>query len=191
MEKLLSPRLLDRERIDQAFPLVRNLVPKLTLERWTRFARPQIVSRSSKWPRGLMTIQKTTGDILGLFGFEVRSTLNEGRELRLDNVLVPDIPGRDLIWISMIEAAEQVARVDGCFAIRAEIADYCGVVGRERAWAMSSLRTFGYSVEGLRAIKRLSGDRGGGSVPESDDGGESVFFSGPRIIESHDGARKD
>ncbi len=192
MEKPLAPRLLDRERIDQAFPLVHNMAPNLTLERWVRFARPQIVSRSSNWPRGLMTIQNATGHILGLFGFAVRNALNDGRTLHLDNVIVPDIPGRDLIWMSMIEAAEHVAQVNGCMAIRAEIADELGPSGSERTWAMSSLRTFGYAVEGLRAVKRLTGEQAAiAAAEETLDASEVDFPRRPKIVDPRAAARQD
>ena len=77
MAEPLAPRLLDRDTIDRAYPLVRSIATGVTLDRWGRFARPLVSSRSSSWPRGLMTIQNAAGYILGLYGFEVRDDLQE------------------------------------------------------------------------------------------------------------------
>lgn len=155
MDDKLTPRLLDKGTIDRAFPLVRNLAPDITLDRWTRFAKPHLVSRSSEWPRGLMTIQNRAGYILGLFVFEVRDDLYEKRALSIDNIIIPNIPGRDMIWTAVVDAAEHIATMNGCRVIRAGLADELGPRQHDQAWLSASLEKAGYSFEGLRALKRL------------------------------------
>lgn len=155
MDDSLTPRLLDRSTIDRAFPLVRNLVPEITHERWTRFARPHLTSRSPNWPRGLMAIQNPAGYMLGLFVFEVRDDLYENRALCIDNIIVPNLPGRDLVWAAVVEAAEHVAAMNGCRVIRAGLADELDPSDIDRAWLSTSLEKSGYSLEGLRAVKRV------------------------------------
>ncbi len=157
MDDRLTPRLLDKATIDRAFPLVRNLAPEITLDRWTRFAKPHLSSRSPDWPRGLMTIQNAAGYILGLFVFEVRDDLYEKRVLCIDNIIVPNIPGRDAIWVEIVRAVEHVAAMNGCRTIRAGLADDLEPASRDRdrAWLTGSLEKSGYSFEGMRAIKRL------------------------------------
>jgi len=157
MDERLTPRLLDKTTIDRAFPLVRNLAPDITLERWTRFAKPHLASRSPDWPRGLMTIQNAAGYILGLFVFEVRDDLYEKRVLCIDNIIIPNIPGRDAIWAGVVDAAEHIAAMNGCRTIRAGLADDLepGARDRDQTWLTGSLEKAGYSFEGMRAIKRL------------------------------------
>ncbi len=160
MDDKLVPRLLDRMSIDRAFPLVRNLAPAITLDRWTRFARPHLTSRSPNWPRGLMTIQNPAGYILGLFAFEVRDDLQENRALCIDNIIVPNIPGRDMIWAAVVDAAEHLANINGCRVIRAGFADELDPTDSDRAWIKGSLEHAGYSFEGVRAFKRVEAGTG-------------------------------
>lgn len=154
----LAPRLLDRDMIDRAYPLVRDISAGITLDRWGRFARPLVSSRSAAWPRGLMTIQNTAGYILGLFGFEVRDDLYENRALCIENIVIADIPGRDAIWTAVIEAVEQLAKMHGCRAIRAGLNDELDPSGGDRHWLASSFESAGYSLEGVRASKRIETD---------------------------------
>lgn len=155
MNDALTPRLLDKSTVDRAFPLVRNLIPKITPDRWTQFARPHLASRSPHWPRGLMAIQNPGGYILGLFVFEVRDDLYETRALCIDNIIVPNLPGRDLVWASIVEAAEHLATMNGCRVIRAGLADELDPGDTDRAWLAASLEKSGYAMEGIRAFKRL------------------------------------
>ena len=155
MDDSLTPRLLDKSTIDRAFPLVSNLIPAITHERWTRFAKPHLASRSPNWPRGLMAIQNPAGYILGLFVFEVRDDLYESRALCIDNIIVPNLPGRDLVWAAVVDAAEHLAEMNGCRVIRAGLADELDPSNTDRAWLSSSLEKSGYSLEGVRAVKRV------------------------------------
>ena len=162
----LTPRFLDRRTIDKAYPLVRNTVPGLTVDRWARFVRSQLAPRSPDWPRGMMTIQNAAGYILALFAFEVRDDLHENRIFYMDHIMVPNLPGRGTIWASAIDAAEQLAKLNGCRAIRAELR---GDLDRSDKDLLISLERSGYSPAGVRAFKRLeaesscaSGDRSAG-----------------------------
>ena len=98
MVETLRARFLDRRTIDQAFPLVRNIVPGMTAARWARFVRPRLMPRSPDWPRGVMTVQNAGGCILSLFAFEVRADLHESRIFHMDHIMVPNLLGRGTIW---------------------------------------------------------------------------------------------
>jgi len=148
-------RPLDKAGIDRAYPLVRNIAPGVTLERWNRFARPQISARSAKWPRGLMTVQNAAGYILGLFGFEVRDDLRNSRTLCIHNIIVPNVPGRDTIWATLVDAAETLAEGSRCQAIRAELADDLDPSDTDRAWIVARIEKSGYALDGIRAFKRM------------------------------------
>lgn len=171
MDETLVPRLLDRATIDQAFPLVHALVPAITHDRWVRFARPQVQSRSADWPRGLMTIQNPSGYILGLFCFDVRDDLQQSRVLCIDNMIVPNIPGREAIWSAIVDTADNLAKMNGCGAIRAGFADELDPAASDRAWIVAALGKSGYLLEGVRACKRLNAAPGLLAGPKSNGSG--------------------
>lgn len=152
----LTPRLLDRSSIDKAYPLVRGIMPNVTLERWTEFAKPYFAARSPKWPRGLMTIQNGEGYILGLFGFEVRDELHSSRTLFIYNIIVPRIPGHDLIWASVVSTAETLAAINDCRTIQIKLSDDLNAQESSHEWLGSSLVTAGYMIEGIHAFKRMT-----------------------------------
>jgi hypothetical protein len=168
MDETLVPRLLDKAAIDQAYPLVRNIAAGITLERWNRFARPQVAWHSPNWPHGLMTIQNAAGYILGLFHFEVRDDLHERRILCIDNIIVPNLPGRDRIWESIAGAVEHLAQKSGCQAIRAELTDELNPTDRDREWVAASLEEYGYSRDGVLGFKRLCAGPGANGGPKPD-----------------------
>ena len=155
MADTLIARLLDRATIDRAYPLARDILPGLTLDRWIRFVRPYLAPRRPDWPRGVMIMQNTAGYILGLFVFEVREDLQESRTLCVDNIIIPSLPGRDTIWASTIAAAEQLAKTSRCRAIEAGLTGQLDPSDGDRAWVFASLESSGYSFGGVRAVKRL------------------------------------
>jgi len=161
----LTARFLDRRTIDRAYPLVRNIVPGMTAARWSRFVRPHLVLRSPDWPRGVMTIQNAGGCILSLFAFEVRADLHESRILYMDHIMIPNLPGRGTLWASTIGAAERLAEMNGCGAIKVE---FGGGPERSDQELLTALEGMGYSLASVRALKRLkaisghTGDDGDG-----------------------------
>ena len=157
MANTLTARFLDRRTIDQACPLVRNFVPGMTAARWARFVRPRLMPRSPDWPRGVMTVQNDGGCILSLFAFEVRADLHESRIFWIDHIMIPNLPGRGTLWASTIGAAERLAEMNGCRAIRAEFGD-----GSENSDEdiLTALESMGYSLSGVRAFKRLEAKSG-------------------------------
>jgi hypothetical protein len=158
MSDPLAPRLLDPGTIERAYPLVRNLTSGITRDRWGRFARPLVASRSALWPRGLMTIQNAAGYIFGLFSFEVRDDLRANRTLSVENIMIATLPGRDTIWATVVEAVEDLARIHGCRAIRASLNDEFDPGDDGRTWLAGSLEAAGYVRDGVRARKRIGTD---------------------------------
>jgi hypothetical protein len=157
MVETLTPRFLDRRTIDKAYPLVRNIVPGMTAARWTQFVRPHLAPRSPNWPRGVMTIQNGTGYILSLFAFEVRADLRESRVFYMDHIMIPNLPGRGLLWASTIGTAERLAEMNGCGAIWAEFRSSSECSDKD---LLTSLERSGYAPAGVRAFKRLEAKSG-------------------------------
>ncbi len=153
MKQPLTPRLLDQRSIDKAYPLIRGILPAVTLERWTEFARSYLTPRSPRWPKGLMTIQNEEGYILGLFGFEVRDELRNSRALFIYSIIVPQVPGHDLIWKAVMRAAETLAEINGCTAIQVKLSDDLNIPPGGRDWLGDSLAAAGYVIEGIHAFK--------------------------------------
>ena len=85
MADTLTPCFLDWRTIDKAYPLVRDTIPGVTVNRWVKFSRAHLARRSPDRPRGVMTIQNAAGYILALFVFEVRDDLYASRILYLDH----------------------------------------------------------------------------------------------------------
>ncbi len=152
MADTLTPCFLDRRTIDKAYPLVRDVIPGLTVNRWVKFSRPYLAHRSLDRARGVMTIQNAAGYILALFVFEVRDDLYESRILYLDYIMIANVPGRRRIRDSAIGAAENLARLNGCRAIRAELG---GELERSDENLLPSLERSGYSPVGVRTLKRM------------------------------------
>ena len=166
MVETLTPRFLDRRTIDKAYPLVRDIVPGMTAARWTQFVRTHLAPRSPVWPRGVMTVQNAGGCILSLFAFEVRADLHESRLFCMDHIMIPNLPGRGMIWASTIGAAERLAEMNGCGAIRAE---FGGGPERSDEDLLTTLERMGYSLASVRAFKKLEAKSGHAS--DDSDGG--------------------
>jgi len=176
MADTLTARFLDRRTIDQALPLVRNIVSGMTAARWTQFVRPHLVPRSPDWPRGVMTIQNAAGYILSLFAFEVRADLHESRIFHMDHIMIPNLPGRGTLWASTIGAAERLAEMNGCRAIWAEFRGGAGLSDKD---LLTSLEKSGYAPEGVRAFKRLGAKSG-----RAGDGGDEITRSAQGLYDA-------
>jgi hypothetical protein len=155
MDQTLVTRLFDRGMIEQAFPLVSARTPSMTLDRWTRFAVQHVAPRAAELPRGLMAVQNQAGYILGMFAFAVREDLDEGRVLSIENVIVPNMPGRDMIWSAVADSIDRLATMNGCRAILADLPRKRGPGDEEAAWAAPFLARCGYVLTVNRALKRL------------------------------------
>jgi len=182
MTDTLTPCFLDWRTIDKAYPLVRDLFPGVTVNRWAQFSRAYIAHRSPDRPRGVMTIQNAAGYILALFVFEVRDDLYESRILYLDNIMIPNMPGRRMIWASAIGAAEHLAELNGCSAIRAELG---GDLERSDQDLLTSLERSGYSPVGL--LTCASTNRSAFPSPMDSGSLRQVLdaYSGGAVLDSH------
>lgn len=78
---------LTPERIDQAFPLYRELAPALSLAGW-RLLAARYREGGAAPGRGFIAAQRG-GYLRGLFSFEICSTLS-GRVLMIDHVVILD-----------------------------------------------------------------------------------------------------
>ena len=75
----------------------------------------------------------------------------------MDHIMIPSLPGRGTIWACTVGAAERLAEMNGCGAIRAEFGD--ASEGSDKGLLML-LESMGYSPAGVRALKRLKAKSG-------------------------------
>jgi len=153
---------LQKRQIDQAFPVVRAILPELAVERWRAFAaalldRAQGAPAASVSPAGIMTVQNERGYIHGLFSYSAHEHLHHGRILTVENFVVLDLFNLSGAAAELLRAMDTVARGLGCSAIHtnlpdsfSNLPDYCGTV-------LSYFRDQGHAVETLRLCKSLDG----------------------------------
>lgn len=153
-EEWLLAHPMDESALGRAFPLAANLSPNLTLNRWNEFTRSFLVRRGEASSRGFMGIQNVAGHILGLFSFEIRDGLQQGRTLCVDNIVVPTFPGRNLIWRAIIDAIDNLAARNDCRLISADLTGKLNRVDADRKWIGLALERAGYLCEETTVFRR-------------------------------------
>ncbi|HYG90520.1 MAG TPA: hypothetical protein VD978_30170 [Azospirillum sp.] len=153
---------LGKRQVDQAFPVVRAILPNLALDRWRAFAaarldRTQGASGPAVIRAGIMTVQNERGYIHGLFSYSADDHLHHGCVLTVENFIVHDLFNLPDVAATLLRAMDTIARDLGCSAIHtnlpetyAMLSDYCNSV-------LASFRAEGHTVETLRLCKPLDG----------------------------------
>lgn len=168
---------LGLRQIDQAFPVVRTVLPDLGVERWRAFAaalidRAQDVGKANLPYTGIMTVQNELGYIHGLFSYAMEEHLNHGRILSVDNFIVHDLFNLAGATAALLRAMEGIARGIGCTAIHTNLpqtyagsVNYCSPV-------LNCFREDGHTLETLRLCKPLDGanDNSSSQLPTAHDG---------------------
>jgi hypothetical protein len=145
---------MDLSMMERAFPLAVNLAPNVTLTRWNEFARSFLARRDGVWSRGFMGIQNAAGYILGLFSFEIRDELEQGRTLRIENIVVPTMPGRELIVQALTDAIDDLAAKHDCRLVCANLTGKPHRLDTDRKWIGLALERAGYQIEEKTALRR-------------------------------------
>ena len=140
---------LSRDRITQAFPVVREIAGDLTLEAWSDFARTMVAGGGEfASPSGII-VAELEGYIRGLFTYHVVPDLRHGRTLVVRDLAVPQVIARESLADALLEEIHQLARSHGCGAIHA-------YVRPESAWAAGYFKDRGLQVEKLVLCQRLA-----------------------------------
>ena len=116
--RTLTIQPLEKTRIAQCFPLVHLAVPSLTVAGWLEFANGHLSNRHSD-PNGILVAQVEEGCILGLIVYQFDRLPALGRTFLVKHLIVHDYftAGRRMVERSLIDAAEDLAREQGCQAI--------------------------------------------------------------------------
>lgn len=128
----IAMRVLERNKIDQAYPIAHALNPQIGADHWRTFAHKiidlgqlmtstasQCDSDDSVPPCGIMTAQDPNGYIRGLFVYVVRPSLDHGCVLDVENFSVIDLFDRDAIAEKMLAQVNNIATQHKCEAIHA------------------------------------------------------------------------
>lgn len=145
----LHPESLTAEQVDQAFPLVQMVRPRLGLAGWRARARALLARADA----GIVVLRDDAGLMLGLFVWTLDHDPDHGRTLCAADFVARDIVDPDRVADALADALDATARAHGCRAVHTEVA-WTG--GRARG-LVERLGGLGHATESLRLCKTLSG----------------------------------
>lgn len=135
------PKPLEAERVDQVFPVVREVAHSLTIEAWRDYALQLLERSEAPWPsRGIVLLEGDRRYVRGLFAYLVVPTLEGGRTLEIDYLAVPEAIDRRKIAFRLIRTARHCAERQGCHSIRAKLQ-------KANRWLAELLAETGYVEE--------------------------------------------
>lgn len=161
-----SPRMqyqlchLNRQQLDQAFPLVQLVARGLTLERWRAFARPMIAGGNAAARRppesGIVTAQDADRYIHGLFCYGARTDLILGRTLAVQHFVVGSLFDLRGVADALLDGIEDIARILECAAIRVDLSAVSGDPAPGPDSFASPFEDHGHRPDGVRLCKPLA-----------------------------------
>lgn len=107
---------LEARTAAQAYPLLRNHWPDLSLGAWLRFARALCRSRSGARASGLDAVLDPAGYIYGLVGYEFGYDMVEGRVMRIDLLVALGLVNTDVL-VLLLDSVERAAARENCEAV--------------------------------------------------------------------------
>ena len=138
---------IDEKLFDAAYPLVRTAAPGVSAEQWSAYAR------KARLRGGLLGLIGAGNALFGLLTYRNEENLRHGRIFHIDNFVTFELnraaPGRR----ALCEAAEALARKQGCAAIEIRL-DRRGCADGGTAKAEGWL-TLGHSLEAVVFTKSL------------------------------------
>ncbi len=153
MPELLIPLRLGPKQIDQAFPIVQSLMPRLGIDDWRSFAAT--LCRQPAGQAGIMTVQ-SQGYIHGLFSYAVERHLVHHRVLRVDNIVVLDLFTPGTIAEALLQALDQLAVDLDCRGIQAMLPDGPQFGGEYRNWLEARFRSHGHRIGAVMLCKPVA-----------------------------------
>lgn len=142
MKKAYRIGPLAADRIEQVYPLAREIAEDLTPEDWCDYARAVIeVPPESAWPRGIV-VAALDGYVRGMFTYQVEPDLRPRRILELRNFAALQVVRRKSLADALMDAADELARTHDCGGVHAHIP-------AKSAWALSYFEDHGHKVETL------------------------------------------
>ena len=141
---------LTAARILQVFPLIREAVPQVRLEEWTRFARARTSSRSRDCVGIRVATVRTNPYPSGLYSYRVETQLLLGSVLVADHFVAIDLLDARPVLDRLIADLEIMAAQLGCNEVRS-------IVQYRSTQAVQPLFAAGFHPPGMVFGKTLLG----------------------------------
>lgn len=123
--------LLSTNKIDQAYPLVRELKDNLTLEAWRDYAKAYSApATADKGHRGIVAAEYRDC-IRGMLCYDVLTDLVDLTTLAVRDVIVLGLPAGQPVARSLLQHLFAIAGAHQCGAIRIDLSDAMGWLARE------------------------------------------------------------
>jgi hypothetical protein len=139
---------LAKHQIAEAYPLIREALPKLDLKSWTRLATRLADPKRAK-RCGILAVRRGERHASGLLYYRKEQDLKFGATLVADHFIALDLFDSRPVLAALIAALESVALDLDCAAIRS-------VVHAKNPEVALELVSAGHSLEGATLYKTLS-----------------------------------
>ena len=149
MSRELIIKLLDRESVDQAFPLACLSASGLSLEEWRRFATGSAGALGAS--HGVLSIQNRSGVIQGLCSYRFETSLRHGKVCVAEDLVALDLMDDTCVADALLRALEDLARRGGAAALRLNLPGQSPSGDR----LIARLRGRGHRWESVGLVKEL------------------------------------
>jgi len=157
MAETFQVRSLMAKQIRQAFPLIRLIMPHLTLESWVRYA--EALCRWERGPEGILSAQGEDGYIYGLACYRVAPDPQFSRTLVVEHFVALDLFDGSATSRTLIDAIEWTAHDQHCAQVHLMLPQARIEFGETDGSLPGSFRGAGYDVDSVTLCKRLTANR--------------------------------
>jgi hypothetical protein len=156
MSKRYVVKPLGERQVLQAYPLVQTAVPHLTLDQWMDYAEGFWgAKRSPKNDTGVMSAQNPDGYIYGIYCHEVETDIQQGRVLKISNLVTANLYDSAGIMDRMIDSMINKARDSNCVAVQVDLPEEAGRGPQPVEGTVSMLRGAGYRLASVALSKPI------------------------------------
>lgn len=147
---------LARTRIDQAFPIVQSVLPRMNIDSWRRYADRLIAAelRNGRPTTGILAAD-ANGYLYGLCSFRLETSLQHGEVLVVDDFMVSDLVHQRSVAASLLAGIDGLARQRGCTAIHTALPAEDASPLDCRRWLVEELRGQGHHLDMVVMCKEV------------------------------------
>jgi len=138
------PYRMSADKVDQAYPLARELRDDLTLEAWRIYAQSFfMLGPIEEGHRGIVVVENR-GYIRGLLSYDVLPDLIECKIMAVRDVIVPLLPAGQLAARSLLQELFSIAEAHHCSQARIDL--FQGMAWLAREWSDPQGQLFRFPV---------------------------------------------
>jgi len=124
---------LSSRKIDQAYPLIRELRADLTLEGWREYVGPFMAPRPVKKRHRGIIITEYRQFIRGLLIYDTSGNVADRKTLNVSDIVVPLLPAGQRAARSLLQKLFEIAQSHGCEKISVDLTK--GMEWLAREWS--------------------------------------------------------